>query len=182
MRPFRSSSPAGIAAGSAANPGYAAVRQALAALGLDAARFGSDAWNPLSSLVRPGGHVVLKPNWIRHFNPCEGDGGSMASVVTHGSVLRAIADYAFLAVGDAGRVTIAEAPQQDCQLDRVTDWVGLHAIVEDFAARGLRLDVNDLRRETVRFEDRIVVERQPLPGDPAGYRVVDRGASARSRR
>jgi uncharacterized protein (DUF362 family) len=147
-------------------------------LGLDAGRFGAADWNPLSALVRPGGHVVLKPNWIRHFNPSEGAGGSMASVITHGSVVRAVADYAFLAVGEAGRVTIAEAPQQDCELDRVAAWVGLQEIVADFAARGLDLEVIDLRRETVRFEDRIVVDRQPLPGDPAGYRVVDLGSES----
>ena len=83
---------------------YAAVRGALAALGLDAARFGTDDWNPLASLVRPGARVVLKPNFIRHWNPHRT--GSIASVVTHGSILRAVADYAFLAVGPAGSVAI----------------------------------------------------------------------------
>ncbi|HEY8241208.1 MAG TPA: hypothetical protein VIH35_07175, partial [Kiritimatiellia bacterium] len=35
----------------APNPGYRAVRDALASLGLDRARFGTAAWNPLGSLV-----------------------------------------------------------------------------------------------------------------------------------
>ena len=46
--------------------------------------------------------------------PAEGPGASVESVVTHGSVIRAMADYAALAVGPEGRVVVAEAPQQDC--------------------------------------------------------------------
>src|SRR5262245_22639631 len=88
---------------------YAAVRGALHALGLDAARFGTRDWNPLGALVPAGGRVVLKPNFIRHWNPTPD--ASVESVVTHGSVLRAVLDYARLAVGPQGSLTIAEAPQ-----------------------------------------------------------------------
>ena len=72
-----------------ANPVYGAVRQALRALGLDAERYGSAEWNPLGALVARGGRVVLKPNFIRHWNPSPN--GSVESLVTHGSVLRAVA-------------------------------------------------------------------------------------------
>ena len=46
------------------------------------------------------GRIVLKPNFIRHWNPAEG--GSVESVITHGSVLRAMVDYALLATGTGG--------------------------------------------------------------------------------
>ena len=88
---------------------YAAVRAALHALGLDAGRFDTPDWNPLGALVRRGGRVVLKPNFIRHWNP--NPEATIESVVTHGSVLRAAADYALLAVGPEGSVVLAEAPQ-----------------------------------------------------------------------
>jgi uncharacterized protein (DUF362 family) len=153
---------------------YAAVRAALAAAGLDEERFGSAGWNPLGDLVEPGARIVLKPNLIRHWNPC--DVGTLDSVVTHGAVLRAMADYAWLAAGDAGSVAIAEAPQHDCDWDTVAAHTGLDALVRLYAQRGRELEVIDLRREAVRYAGGVVVERWTLPGDPAGYRRVDLGA------
>ena len=87
------------AGGSSDNHVYSAVREALHALGLDEARFGQADWNPLGQFVDAGSKVVLKPNFIRHWNPLEGgdENASLESVVTHGAVLRAMADYAFLA-------------------------------------------------------------------------------------
>lgn len=156
------------------NPAYAAVRGALRALGLDAERFGSPEWNPLGAVVRRGGRIVLKPNFIRHWNPCPE--GTIESVITHGAIVRAIADYAFLAAGAEGSVVVAEAPQQDCDFEQIRALTGLDAMVrfyEDTLQR--ELEVVDLRREAVAFRDGIIVERRKLPGDPAGYRAVDLG-------
>jgi len=158
----------------APNPVYAGFRAALQLAGLDATRFGSSDWNPLGDLVSPGGHVVLKPNFIRHQNPSPM--GSVESVITHGTILRAALDYAWLAVGAGGRVSIAEAPQMDCDFDQIRSIVGLDAL-ECFYRDALKrpIDIVDLRQEAVVFENGIIVERRPLPGDPAGYRVVDLG-------
>lgn len=165
------------AEGGSVNEVYAAVRAALYGLGLDAARFGTADWNPIGALVRPGQRIVLKPNLIRHWNPAaDGRGGSVASVITHGSILRAVADYAFLAAGPDGSVAIAEAPQMDCDFDRIREIVGLDAIVDYYDETiGRELEVIDLRREAVVFEDGIIVQRKTLPGDPLGYRAVDLG-------
>lgn len=162
--------------GGPSNHVYAAVRAALLGLGLDEDRLGSSSWNPLGSLVARGGRVVLKPNFIRHWNPVEGPGASVQSVITHGSVIRAMADYAFLAVGAEGSVAIAEAPQQDCDFERIREIAGLDSMVEFYdRVLGRELEVIDLRREFVEFRDGIIWRRQPLPGDPLGYRAVDLG-------
>ena len=157
-----------------ANHVYDAVRTALAGAGLDAARFGTPDWNPLGALVAPGGRIVLKPNFIRHWNPCAE--GTLDSVVTHGSVLRAVADYAWLAAGDEGSVVLAEAPQHDCDWEKVAAHTGVEELVAFYAKQlGRTFEVIDLRRERVRYEDGVIVERVQLPGDPAGYRLVDLG-------
>jgi uncharacterized protein (DUF362 family) len=169
-----------LGSGSAEGPEndvYAAVRAALHGLGLDAGRFGTPEWNPIGDLVEPGGRIVLKPNWIRHWNPAsDGRGGSVDSVITHGAVVRAIADYAMIAAGPEGSVTIAEAPQMDCDFDAIRRIVGLDAIVAFYRDRlDRKLEVIDLRREAVTFEDGIIVDRKSLSGDPLGYRAVDLG-------
>ena len=161
-------------ADAAPNHVFSAVRAALHAAGLDSGRFGTDAWNPLGELVPNGGHVVLKPNFIRHHNPCPE--GTVESVITHGSVVRAAAEYAFLAVGASGRVTLAEAPQMDCEFARIRELTGLAELESHYAARGLTFEVVDLRREETRYADGVIVKRIPLPGDPLGYREVDLGS------
>jgi uncharacterized protein (DUF362 family) len=162
------------AAGGPHNSVYAGVRAALVALGLDAAHFGGVEWNPLGTLVARGGRVVLKPNFIRHWNPAPD--GSPESLITHGSVLRAIADYAWLAVGPQGSVVVAEAAQHDCDFERIVAISGLDPLVRFYEATlGVELGVLDLRREAVSYRDGVIVERRALPGDPLGYRVVDLG-------
>jgi uncharacterized protein (DUF362 family) len=156
------------------NSAYLAVRAALAALGLDTERFGTANWNPLGGLVRRGGRVVLKPNFIRHLNP--NTEGSVESVITHGAIVRALADYAFLATGAEGSVAVAEAPQQDCDFERIREITGLDQIARFYEdTLGRELEVIDLRREAVRFRDGIIVSRYALAGDPKGYRAVDLG-------
>lgn len=154
---------------------YAAVREALRALGLDAGRFGTPAWNPLATLAPKGARIVLKPNFIRHWNPSRA--GSLDSLITHGSVLRAVADYALLATGSEGSLAIAEASQHDCDFDVIRAVAGLDEMVRFYEDRlGFELEVIDLRREAVTYRDGVIVERRPLPGDPRGYRLIDLGS------
>src|SRR5437867_4201578 len=89
------------------NPAYAAVRGALGLLfphGL-----GTANWNPLSELVKPGDTVILKPNLICDFHETRGD--DVVSMLTHGSVIRAVLDYVAIALQGQWRVVIADAPQ-----------------------------------------------------------------------
>ncbi|MCH8083156.1 MAG: DUF362 domain-containing protein [Myxococcales bacterium] len=161
---------------------YAAVRAALWSLGLDAENFESADWNPLGALTPRGSRIVLKPNFIRHWNPkadTRSAHANIESVITHGAVLRAMADYAFLAVGVEGSVTIAEAPQHDCDFQKIREIAGLDDLVRFYDEKiGRELEVIDLRRESVRYQDGVITERHPLPGDPRGYRMIDLGRNS----
>lgn len=159
------------------NEVYAAVRSALFGLGLDAEHFGHEDWNPIGDLVGPGKRIILKPNLIRHWNPADdGRGGTVDSVITHGSVIRAVADYAMIAAGPEGSVAIAEAPQMDCDFDQIRRIAGLDEIVAVYEETLRReFEIIDLRREAVVFKDGIIEDRKVLPGDPKGYRAVDLG-------
>lgn len=156
------------------NPAYDAVRECFRLAGLDAERFGTPEWNPLGDFIRPGESVLLKPNLVKESHPRDPRGWQY--VLTHGSIIRAVADYAWLALGGRGRVVLADAPQTDSSFARIVDVLGLEAIAGFYGSRGLTFDLIDLRREEWVERDAVIVARRPLPGDPAGGVAFDLGA------
>ncbi len=159
-----------------ANTVYAGVRDALRMLGLDAAHFGTPEWNPLGELVTPGDTVVLKPNVLREAHatrPVE-----WQQVITNGSVLRAIADYVFVALKGRGRIIIADAPQTDTDFAQVRRRLGLDEMEQFYASRDVKLEVLDLRRDLWFQKGDIIYKRVKLPGDPAGYTNVNLGPAS----
>ena len=158
------------------NPAYDGVRQALLALGLDAERFGSPEWNPLGELVCPGSHVLLKPNLIRA--PIMGE-KTWGCVVTHGSVVRAVLDYASLALKGLGQVTIADGPDTEQDFEAICHRSGLYDIVHFYRQHSdIQVDLVDTRSEHWVDRGGVILRRVQAPGDPLGSVTVDLGASS----
>ena len=153
------------------NPVYEAVRRLFVRADLDAQRFGSAQWNPLAALIRPGETVVLKPNLVKEAHPRDPDGWQY--VMTHGSVIRVVADYVFKAVGPSGRVIVADAPQTDSSFVEISRVLGLDTIEAFYRGRGLHLEVLDLRNEEWTSRGGVIVHRRPLVGDPRGGVAFD---------
>jgi uncharacterized protein (DUF362 family) len=152
---------------------YQAVRWLLAELGLDVERFGKPEWSPLRGLVKPGGTVIIKPNLVDLKQGWIALGGErVLDMVTHGSVLRPLVDYAFKAVGEAGRVFVCDAPLVHADFDGVVAAAGIRSTVEGLAARGVPVELLDLREEVFA---RWSGERRALGGDPRGNSVLDFG-------
>ncbi|MSR05500.1 MAG: DUF362 domain-containing protein [Gemmatimonadetes bacterium] len=158
------------------NAPYGAVRDAFRLLGYDAERFGKRDWNPLGHLIRPGMTVFIKPNFVlsRHAR-----GGDLWSIVTHPSVLRAVADYCWIALGDRGRIILGDAPQYDCNFEELSAAGGLEELKTFYAGRrGPSFELLDLRRYWSRWKH-FPSLLESLPGDPSGsVRVNLDGASA----
>lgn len=172
---------AGVLECDAKNEVYGAVRNTLALLGLDRERFGTPEWNPLGVYIRRGDKVVLKPNFVLHeFGAQEGAN----CLTTHGSVLRAVLDYVYLAAGPDGRIVIADAPLQGADFERVVCSAGLRT-VQEFYEKKLRCDVEviDLRQlHAVIDESSSLIRRvERLTGDPRGYCEIDMGPTSRLR-
>jgi uncharacterized protein (DUF362 family) len=156
------------------NPAYRAVRGAMELLGLDAAGFDTRQWNPLGGVVSPGDTVVLKPNFIRHFHDTRGE--DIEAVVTHGSIIRAVLDYVAIALKGEGRIVIADAPQCEASFEKLSAHTGLEEIRAFYRQRSpLTIEVIDLRPEFTEKIDGVIVGHRKLPGDPAGYTVVNLG-------
>ncbi|MBK5291190.1 MAG: DUF362 domain-containing protein [Acidobacteriia bacterium] len=158
------------------NPVYDAVRELFRMLGMDAKGYGRPGWNPLGDLIRPGSRVLIKPNLVRHYHPY---GLDPQSLVTNGSLVRAVCDYALKAAGAEGQVVIADAPLQSCDFASVMKLSGMDAVAHYYERIGLPVQVRDLRLV------RAVVDRSSVygkvlvqeenPGDPRGYTGLDLG-------
>lgn len=157
-----------------ANPAYLAVRGTFRLLGFDSAGAETAQWNPLGWLVRPGDSVVLKPNFVRHFRESSVDHADC--LITHGSIIRAVVDYVYIALGGHGRIIIADAPQNDADFGTIRRIAGLNEIQEFYQRHaGFDVEVYDLRPERAYKIDGVIVGHERLAGDPAGYVKVNLG-------
>jgi uncharacterized protein (DUF362 family) len=163
-------------AASATNAAYDSVREGFIALQWDAEHARTPEWNPLGTLVRPGDVVLLKPNLVVDRHPRDRNG--LTYTITHGSVIRAVADYVTIALRGRGRIVVADAPQTDSSFEAIVDALGLRALEEFYRSYGVDFHIADLRAEEWRSEGGVIVERRALPGDPLGYTVVDLGTSS----
>lgn len=158
-----------------ANDVYAQMRRLFLCYGLDADRFGGPDWNPLGDWVRPGMTVVLKPNLVRH----ESEWTNHGAMVTHGSIVRVVMDYVWLALEGRGRIVVADAPVQSAIMDRILEESGIRAVVAFFRDQ-LHADAStiDLRQTRIDVDERDNYRSAPirLPGDPLGYAHIDLGA------
>ncbi len=157
------------------NRPYALLRQVLASAGLDSGNFGSAAWNPLGTLVQPGQTVLLKPNYVTSVN---GSGDDLFAVVTHPSILRALVDYAFIALRGQGRIIIADAPDMSCQWDDLMRAQRLDAIQSWYQERhGFQVEAYDLRNFAMRAATgtAFATDRVARPGDPQGHTMINLG-------
>lgn len=155
---------------------YSSLRELLKLMGLDSDNFGAAKWNPFGSFIFPGQNVLIKPNFMRHFS---GRPGGVKALITHGSLIRAAADYAYIALKGKGRIIIADGPMDDGDFEKIIKLSGVDKIAEYYRKNaGFELEIYDLRQEKVFRKDGEAVEKIMLKGDPAGYAKVDLGSAS----
>jgi uncharacterized protein (DUF362 family) len=130
-----------LPSGSAATVALAAMRDLFSIWGLDPERAGTPEWNPLGALIPPGARVVLKPNWVLHYNQA---GAGLDCLVTHPSVIEAALEY--VALAQPSEVVIGDAPLQGCDFQALMDACGIDALAGRFRDRGLSVRIADFRR------------------------------------
>lgn len=147
------------------------VAYLLEQLGFDADQIGHPGWNPMREVVRPGDVVVLKPNFVKEHHlhdPTEWE-----SIVTHGSVIKAVVHYVERALDGQGKIVITDGPQTDSSFDRIVEVTGIRAFVEDRRkTASVPIELIDLRQEEWTEIDGVIVKKRLLPGDPLGYTKV----------
>ena len=154
------------------NAVYNAVRQLFVELEYDIENFGKANWNPLKNLVSRGMTIVLKPNFVRSWHS---ERKNPYSMITHPSVLRAIADYCFIALEGKGKIIIADAPQYDGNWAELLDLTKLEEVAEFYKLNSdVDFEIRDLRHYWSRkrhFPSMI----EHLEGDTQGNLTINLG-------
>lgn len=153
------------------NETYASVRELFQLLKYDSPNVGTSAWNPLGWLIKPGETVFLKPNMIaeKHYYKDEWE-----YVITHGSVIRAVIDYVFIALQGQGKIIVGDAPSTEANFAEIISRMGLKEIQTLYRqGKDFEIEIIDLRDEVWIEKDRVVIDTVRLPGDPRGKAIVD---------
>jgi uncharacterized protein (DUF362 family) len=157
---------------STTNRVYDAIRTLFFRLGLDRTHYNMSSWNPLGRYISPGDSVVIKPNLVRHYNPV----GGIEEQITHGSVIRAVLDYAYIALQGQGTITIGDAPVQSCRFKEVTRNAGLDQLTKYYNENTeVKLRLVDFRKRAGYPRKCGKIQQEELDGDPEGYTLVNLG-------
>lgn len=153
---------------------YSEIRNLLYEMNLDKTNFNTKNWNPFKEFISPGDKVVLKPNMVMHKNLNRHY--STDCLITHGSIIRAVLDYVYIALKDNGKIIIADAPLQQCDFLEVIKKNGVSAIIDFYKSYGKTIELIDLRNEKAILDPSgRLIGIEKLKGDPKGYTVVDLG-------
>ena len=130
------------------NKTYHMVRELLACSGYDRDHYGKKEWNPLGDgIIVPGNTVLLKPNWVENKN--KNLPGELSCLVTNPAVVRAVIDYVVIALKGTGRIVVADAPMQGCDLQDLFTKVGYDKLFDFYKQNIIDITVLDLRKYSV---------------------------------
>lgn len=157
------------------NDVYDMIRNLFYMLGYDNENYGTPNWNPLKNIISKKNTVLLKPNYVIHENR---NGDSIWAVITHPSIIRAVIDYVYKALEGEGRIIIADAPEGECDFDKIAELSSLDTIIEYYRENyNFKIEVYDLRQVKVKYDNGILFDKSrfELNGDPSGYTIFDLG-------
>lgn len=141
---------------------YEMVRNSLIGLQLDAENFNTKSWNPFGQIIKEGDTVLLKPNWVMHFNKNKSiKENSLECLITHPSIVRAVIDYCLIALNGTGKIIVGDAPMQGCDLDGLMDISGYNKLFEFYNQRSIDLHPIDFRQySTIVNKNKVLIGRK----------------------
>lgn len=158
------------------NEVYDLVRECLHLSGCDKEHYGTKEWNPLGEAILPGQTVLIKPNWVENKNSNQDVHDDLACLVTNPSVVRAVLDYVFIALKGSGRVILADAPMQQCDIQDMFHIVGFDRLFDFYQKKlGKKLEIYDLRKYSITAISRGVFTAPKMTENSPGSVVVDMG-------
>lgn len=150
------------------NEVYKIIRQGFFKLGFDSKNFGKSTWNPLGNLINKGDTVLIKPNWVFHEN-VEKVYHNMDCMVTHPSIIRAVIDYVYIALGNTGRIIIGDSPIQLCDFKALMKNNNYNQLWQYYRDKNVKIEVVDFRGLVAKIEKNLTFSS--ISNDEVGFKV-----------
>ena len=137
---------------------------------------GLPAVNPFQGFVEPGNTVFIKPNWVasRWRESCD-HRDDLYCVITHPSIIEAVADYVAEALNGKGKIIIGDNPSIDADFSELMGHTGIRERL--IGKYDCELEIKDLRPlicdELANYGKKYLMV--PQPGDDQGTVEVNLG-------
>ena len=155
------------------NKVYDLVRECLRLSGYDIENYGTRSWNPLGVFIQPGQTVLVKPNWVENKNSNKDVHDNLACLVTNPSVVRAVLDYVYIALKGSGRVILADAPMQQCDIQDMFRIVGFDKMFAFYQKKlNKKIEIYDLRKYSITALSRGVYTAPKMTENSPGSTIV----------
>lgn len=149
------------------NTAYPLIREMLYLLRMDINNFGTSNWNPFRSLIKPEEYVLIKPNLII-------DSVNPICTTTHGSIIRVLIDYVWMALEGRGKILIGDAPQSNANFNQIVNLTGLRTLQEYYKSKGINVELVDLR--SFISDRKFMYWKRRKHGPP--YKTIDLGENS----
>lgn len=137
---------------------YDSIRILFYSAKLDIENYGSENWNPLSKIIKPGNKVLIKPNLVLHESHNKNE--DYFSVVSHPDIIQCMTDYIVKALNGSGKITIGDAPINSADFNLICKNLGLYDIKSKYNKVGLEIDLVDFRLYKMRKDSHGVITSQ----------------------
>lgn len=153
---------------------YEEIRKIFYLLDMDKENYGDRLWNPLGDVIKPGDNVIIKPNFVTHCHHTDPEIG-FDCLITHGSIIRAVIDYVFIATGNEGKITIADSPIDKANFIELINKNGLINVKKFLEKNECKIDIINLMTIEKKNFGKNFINHRELAGDPKGYTIIDLG-------
>jgi uncharacterized protein (DUF362 family) len=137
--------------------------------------WGKDPQNPFQEWLRPGGHVVIKPNWVLHHSPNE---KGLDALVTHTSLIKHVVDLLAVGLNGRGSIIIGDAPLQSCDFQALLKRTRVAEVVDEARKKYPDLDIQIEDWRLTVFENSSAAQIHNVDYDSStlkDYEIVDLG-------
>jgi uncharacterized protein (DUF362 family) len=158
------------------NAVYDSIRKIFFMFGMDKENFGKPLWNPLGDIIKPGDNVLIKPNFVRNPEHLKNN----YSITTHGSIIRSVLDYIYIALNGKGCITIGDSPPLDSNFEKTIQFTGLENIIDfynDYST--MKINLIDFRIDPIEKEIKGTLRNKIVVGDPLGCTSIDLGKESK---
>jgi len=151
---------------------YDMVRGLFLKLNMNNKNINTSNWNPFEDIVKPGDKILIKPNLVTNYHYLGRD--ALYSAVIHGSIIRPIIDYLYLAMGGKGSIVIADNPIENADFETIMNFTGIREMVKQLVKNGYNgLGVLDLRPRVLKEAKDGKFYYESQKGDPLGYITIN---------